>query len=125
MAQARTPIENKDWKKRESFGSAITQVIVVGLLLAGAVFWLYQRGAKQKETAETLAAVRTEALKDNPTNLEKALGLVQKLVDDNVADALAVAADLETERWLFHRVPGAEQKARDLVRRAEAAQSKT
>ena len=33
-----------DWKKRESFGSAFVQIIVVAALLAGVVYFVWQNG---------------------------------------------------------------------------------
>ena len=33
-----------DWKKKESFGSAIIQIGLVAAVLGGAVYFFYQRG---------------------------------------------------------------------------------
>ncbi len=128
MAAADNANPNKrDWKKRESFTSALVQIFVVAAILAGAVYFVYQRGSKRKETAERLKEARAQAIRDNPKDLEKALSELDALlqIDPTAPDGLALAADVNTELWLVHRVPGAEAKARDFLKQAEAQNSKS
>ncbi|MGQ0507243.1 MAG: tetratricopeptide repeat protein [Myxococcaceae bacterium] len=119
--------QKQDWKKRESFSSAIAQIVVVAVLLAGAVFFIRHRGVKREETARILKDVRATALRDNPSDLDKAISQLEELwnVDESSPDGLAVAADLYLEKWLIHRQPEAEKKAQDFVDRAKAANSRT
>lgn len=118
---------NRDWKKRESFTSALVQIAVVALVLAGAVFFIYQRGSKRKAVAEHLKEARSLALRGNAQDLEKALAELDELfkVDAASGDGHALAADLHTQLWLVHRVPGAEQKAKEALQKAEAGDSKS
>ncbi|MFZ5471038.1 MAG: tetratricopeptide repeat protein [Myxococcota bacterium] len=124
MAEDTNP-KQRDWKRRESFGSAVAQIAVVGLLLAGAVYFIYARGTKKKETTERLKEARALALRDNPKDLRAALAKLDELfeIDSSNADALAVAAGLHTELWLIHKVPGEDAKAKELLVKAEAKES--
>ncbi len=117
----------RDWKKRESFSSALVQILVVAVLLAGAVWFIYQRGMKRDSTARILKEVRTTALRDNPSDLDKALAQLDPLweIDANAADGLALAADLQAEKWLIHRQPDAEKKAKEYLERAKAQGSRS
>src|SRR5688572_17130504 len=107
--------QSRDWKKGESFSSAIIQIVIVGVILAVAVFYFVKRGTTKKEISDRLKEARVLALRDNPSDLQKASNQLDEIfkIDNDAKDALALAADIETERWLFHRVQGAEQKARD------------
>ncbi|MHB8872151.1 MAG: tetratricopeptide repeat protein [Myxococcaceae bacterium] len=111
----------RDWKKRESFKSALVQIVVVALVLAGAVYFYIQRGQKKKDIADLLKETRAIALRDNPKDLEKALATLDKVfvLDARQPDALAISADIQTERWLIHRIPGADAKARELLKQCE------
>ncbi|MBI3185245.1 MAG: tetratricopeptide repeat protein [Myxococcales bacterium] len=116
-----------DWKKRESFGSALVQIALVAVILAGAVYFIYQRGAKRELIAKHLKEARTYAMRGNPKDLQKALAEVDEVfkVDSAAPDGLALAADIHTQLWLVHKVPGAEAKAKDFLQRAEAAESRS
>jgi tetratricopeptide (TPR) repeat protein len=115
----------RDWKARESLPRALLQILVVAAVLAGAVYLFVQRGERRKEIVDRLKEARLLALRDNPRDLERASQELAAIfaIDKNARDALALAADIETERWLFHRVQGSEEKAREYLRRAEAEQS--
>lgn len=117
---------SSDWKKKESFGSALMQIGIAGLVLAGAVYITYSRGATRKAVAEHLKEARTIAMRDNPADLHAALAELDKLfaVDSSAADGLAVAASLHTELWVQHKVASEEAKAKELLERAEKADSK-
>ena len=121
------PTTKRDWKKRESFSSALVQVVVVAAILAGAVYFIYQRGTRRREVADRLKAARVASLRDNPADLEKALAELDALQqsEPGSADASAVRADLELERWLVHKIPSAEQRAREALASAEAGNSNT
>lgn len=111
----------RDWKKRESFSGALVQIVVVALVLAGAVYFYIQRGQKRKDIADQLKEARMTSLRDNPKDLEKALATLDKVftLDARQPDGLAIAADIQTERWMIHRFPGAEAKARELLKASE------
>jgi tetratricopeptide (TPR) repeat protein len=127
MAAAEDPATaDRDWKKGESFSSALVKIAVAGALLAGLVFFFVQRGERKKEIADRLKEARVLALRDNPKDLAGASKELEAIfaLDPEAKDALALAADIETERWLFHRVEGSEQKAREYLRKAEALESR-
>ncbi len=127
MAVAENGPGRRDWKKRESFLSALLQVGIVGVLLAGAVFFIYQRNMKKKEAAERTVAAKGFAVKDNPADLKKALDELDALfvLNPEAADGLALAADIHTELWLTHRLMDSQAKAKDFLAKAEAAGSKS
>ncbi|HZA13887.1 MAG TPA: tetratricopeptide repeat protein [Myxococcaceae bacterium] len=126
VADQPTPAQ-RDWKGRDTLRSALLQIAVVAVLLAGAVYLVVQRGERRKEVADRLKEARLLALRDNPRDLQRASEELTAIfaIDEDARDALALAADIETERWLFHRVQGAEEKARDYLRRAEAEESRS
>ena len=115
----------KDWKKRESLPSAMIQVAVTTVVLAGGVLFYVQRGQHKKEVADRLKEAKASALKDNPADLQKALAGAQAILENepNSPYAVAFAADVETELWLVHKVPGADAKAREFSDRAESLNS--
>ncbi len=116
----------QDWKKPESFKSASLQILVVAVLLAGAVFFYIQRGQRRKDIADLMKETRQAALRDNPKDLEKALAILEGVfrIDSSQPDALAVASDLHMERWMIHRLPGEEAKARDSLSKSEEEKSR-
>ncbi len=127
MAVAENPNTRRDWKKRESFTSAMVQILIVAVVLAGAVYFFVQRGTRKKEISDRLQEARITALRDNPGDLKKAsdqLAAVFEL-DDSAKDAIALAADIETQRWMVHLEGGAEQKARDFLKKAQELDSRT
>jgi tetratricopeptide (TPR) repeat protein len=127
MAVAENPNTRRDWKKRESFTSAMVQILIVAVVLAGAVYFFVQRGTRKKEISDRLQEARITAIRDNPGDLKKAsdgLAAIFEL-DDSSKDALALAADIETQRWLVHHEAGSEQKARELLKKAESLDSRT
>lgn len=115
-----------DWKKRESFGMAMAQIAAVALVLAGAVYFFYQRNTTKKEVSSKLEAARATALRDNPDDLQKAVKQLDEVfaIDANAPEALATAAAIHTNLWLNHKVPGADAKAKDFLARAEKADAK-
>jgi tetratricopeptide (TPR) repeat protein len=122
MAAAEQP-KNDDWKKKESFGSALVQVAVVALLLVGAVFFFYQRNVTKKNVAEKYKEARAIALRDNPADLAKALGLYEESLkfDSSNPEVLASVSAVQTEQWLVHRIAGAEAKAKESLAKASGA----
>ena len=91
------------------------------------MYFFYARTTRRKEVADKLKEAKTVALRDNPADLAKASKQLDEIfkIDGDAKDALALAADIETERWLTHGVPGSEQKARDYLKKAEAEESRT
>jgi tetratricopeptide (TPR) repeat protein len=127
MAVAENNNAPRDWKKRESFASAMVQILIVALLLSGAVYFFYQRATTKKEIADRMKEAKALAMRDNPRDLAKAFLELEEIfkLDPNAKEALALAADIETQRWLVHRLEGSEQKARDYLERAEKQESRT
>ena len=117
----------KDWKRRESLRSALLQVGVVALLLAGAVAYFVHRGGVRKQTEEHLRAARTAAQRGNPADLTQAMKELETVLqlDGESRDAQALAADIQTVLWLEHRQPGADAKAREFLGRAEQLDSRS
>jgi tetratricopeptide (TPR) repeat protein len=115
--------EGSDWKKKESFGSAILQIALVASVLGGAVFFFYQRGTVKKEVGEKMTAARLVAIRNNPADIYAALKHADEIlaIDAASADGLSFAAALHTELWTVHRVPGEEAKAKDFLAKAEKA----
>lgn len=124
---ADTDAQNQNWKKRESFSSAMVQIVVVAVVLALAVFLVYRRGNTKKEVGEAMKEARTASFKGNPANLREAVAKAEAAVelDPGAGDALAMVAALHTDLWLLHRENGAEAKAKDFLDRAKRADSKT
>lgn len=125
MAAADAP--NSDWKKRESLPSALIQIVLVGALLAGAVWFVVGRGNRKKEVGDKLKEAKIVAIKDNPADLRKAIGLAEDVlkIDGSAPEVLATLASLHTELWLTHREMSAEAKAKEYLEKAEKADSKS
>ncbi len=117
----------KDWQRRESLSSALLQVGVVAVLLAGVVAFFVHRGTVRKQTAEHLRAARAAALRGNPADLAKAMTELEAVLqlDASARDAQALAADIQTVLWLEHRQPGADAKARAHLARAVELESQS
>ncbi len=117
----------KDWKRRESLTSALVQLGVVAVLLAGAVAYFVHRGGVRKETEERMRAARASAMRGNPADLGQAMKELEALLqlDAKSRDAQALAADIQTVLWLEHRQPGADAKAREYLARAEELDSRS
>jgi tetratricopeptide (TPR) repeat protein len=124
---ADTGTQNSDWKKRESLGSAVVQIVIVAVVLALVVFLVYRRGNTKKEVGELVKQARTTAFKGNPRDLREAVKVAEEAVekDSSAADAHALVASLYTDLWLTHRENGAEAKAKDALTRAKANDSKS
>ena len=120
-------VQYRPWKKRESFGSAMTQIGITAVLLTGIVYGVYARAEKKRQISERMKEARAAALKDTAKDYQKALGLVDEILamDASAPDALALGADLHTQLWLVHRVPGEDAKAKDFLARAEKAESRS
>ncbi len=116
-----------DWRRRESLPSALVQVLVVAVLLAGGVTYLVHRGKVRQQTDARMKEARALAQRDNPADLDKALGELEALfaLDAKAGDAHALAADVYTRLWLEHGRGEAESKAREHLVRAEALESRS
>ncbi len=119
--------ENTNWKKRESFGSALVQIVIVGALLATAVFFMYRRGSNRKEVAELMTQARQTAVKGNLADVKKAISTVEEALekDSSAGDPNAFAAAMYTDLWMIHREAGAEAKAREYLEKAKKVDSKS
>src|SRR5687767_9181136 len=91
-----------DWKKRESLPSALIQIVLVGALLAAAVWFVIGRGTRKKEVADKLKEAKIVAIKDNPNDLTKAIGMAEEIlqIDATSPEVLASLASMHTELWL-------------------------
>ncbi len=116
-----------DWKKRESFGSAFVQIIVVAALLAGVVYFVYQKGTVRTQIEEKLKTLHAAEARDTVADLKQALKTADEILalDSNNPKALGVAAGINTELWLDYKEPTAEAAAKSMLSRAEAANSLT
>jgi tetratricopeptide (TPR) repeat protein len=116
-----------DWRRRESLPSALVQVAVVAVLLAGGVTYLVHRGQVRQQTDARMKEARALAQRDNPADLDKALVELEALfvLDAKAGDAHALAADVYTRLWLEHGRAEAEAKAREHLMRAEALESRS
>ncbi len=119
--------ENTGWKKRESFGSALIQIVVVAGILSGAVYFIYKRGTDKKEIAELMKDARATALKGNLVDTKKAISIAEEALarDPGSPDPNAFVAAMYTDLWLYHREPGAEAKAKDYFEKAKKADSQS
>jgi tetratricopeptide (TPR) repeat protein len=117
----------RDWRRRESLPSALLQVGVVAVLLAGAVAYVVHRGSVRQQVDTRMKAARTLVQRDNPADLSKALAELEALfqLDGDARDAQALAAEVNTRLWLEHRQPEAEARAREHLARAEALDSRS
>lgn len=115
------------WKKRESFGSAVVQIVIVALLLAAGVYFFYSKRNTQKEIADLMTEARQEVLKGNVANLKKALQITEEALakSDKAGDPNAFAAAVYTDLWLLHGDASAEGKAKAYLEKAKAADAKT
>jgi tetratricopeptide (TPR) repeat protein len=118
MAAAET---SGDWKKKESFGSAILQIGVVGALLAGGFYFFHTKNQTKKLVQDQLKEAILQSMRNNPADLNKTLAQLDEVLklDSNSGEALSLAAAIHTDLWLNHKVPGAEAKAKDFLARAE------
>ena len=100
----------RDGQRRESLPSALIQIGVVAVLLAGAVTYVVHRGQVRQQVDARMKAARAQAQRDNPADLRKALAELDALfqVDADAKDARALAAEVNLRLWLEHRQPGAE-----------------
>ena len=103
-----TDTENSGgWKKRESFGSAMVQIIIVAALLAGTVFLVYRRGSNKRDIAELMTQARAAAIRGNMADLRKAITIADEALakDANAGDPNAFEAAMYTDLWLVTMAP--------------------
>ena len=114
-------------RRRESLTSALVQIGVAAVLLAGVVTYVVHRGSVRQQTEERMKAARTAAQRDNPEDLRKALAELDSLfhLDEDARDARALAAEVNARLWLEHRQPESEARAREHLARAAALDSRS
>ncbi len=119
--------EPTNWKKRESLGSALVQIFIVGALLSAAVYFVVNKGNTKKEIAELLKDARAEAVKGNLANVKKAISTASEALekDANSPDVNAFIAAEHADLWLQHKEAGAEAKTKEFLEKAKAADSKS
>lgn len=113
----------RDWKRRESLGSALAQLALAAVLLSAGVYGVYRHGHTREEVSQALREARGLALRGNPADLRAALRAVDRALalDPDGAEANALAAAWWTDLWLDHQEPGAEAKAKASLEKARAA----
>jgi tetratricopeptide (TPR) repeat protein len=116
-----------EWKKRESFGSALMQIGGVAVVLALVVFVVYKRGSTRKELGELMKEARATAQKGNYGDQKKALKIVEDALakDSSAGDPNAFAAAVETDLFLLHHEAGADAKAKEYLEKAKKADAQT
>src|SRR5262245_55005876 len=74
------PPEPEDWRKRETLRSALAQIAVAAVILAGLVAWRYVRATTRIEDAQQVQAARALASSDSPRDLLGAVAQLQPAV---------------------------------------------
>ena len=123
-----TDSENEGgWKKRESFGSAMVQIVIVGALLAGSVYFVIKRGSNKRDIAELMTQARQMAVRGNVADIKKAISIADEALqkDASAGDPNAFLAAMYTDLWMIHRDPGAEAKAKEFLEKAKKADAQT
>jgi len=123
-----TDSENEGgWKKRESFGSAMVQIVLVGAVLAGSVFFVIKRGSNKRDIAELMTQARQTALRGNLADIKKSITIADEALvkDSGAPDPNAFEAAMYTDLWLIHHEAGAEAKAKEFLEKAKKADAQT
>ncbi|MDQ3266985.1 MAG: hypothetical protein M3Y59_25585 [Myxococcota bacterium] len=102
-----------DWKRQESLRSVLTQVVVVGSLLALAVFFAYRRGVDKQEATAAIEQARQLIRLDAPSDLRAALQILEPALQSRVrgGDAHALAARVLAELGVVHADADAQRQA--------------
>lgn len=110
-----------------SLTAALVTIAVAAVVLAGAVALFVSRRSAQASQAQQLREARNTADGDNPEDLAAALEALEGVLSRSpgLSEAHALAATFELERWLTHRVPGSDARARDHLQRAEQLDAKS
>lgn len=111
--ESQTPEGADDWKKQESLRSVLTQVVVVGSLLALAVFFAYRRGVDKQQATAAIEQARQLIRLDAPSDLRAALQILEPALQSSVrgGDAHALAARVLAELGVVHGDPDAQRQA--------------
>lgn len=119
--------ENTGWKKRETLGSAMVQILIVAAILALTVYLVYRRGSNKKDIADLMTQARQTALKGNLADAKKSLTFVDEALakDANAGDPNAFAAAIYTDLWMLHHEAGADAKAKEYLEKAKKADVQT
>ncbi|HEY8207577.1 MAG TPA: hypothetical protein VIG99_08855 [Myxococcaceae bacterium] len=115
------PPEPDDWRKRETFRSAMAQIAVAAVILAGLVTWRYLRAVQRNEDAQQVHGLRVLAASDDPKDLQGAVTQLQPVVGRGIPEAIALSARLHVELWRTHGLPEHERPAREQLALAERA----
>jgi tetratricopeptide (TPR) repeat protein len=115
------------WKKRETLGSAMVQIIIVGVVLALTVFFVYRRGSTKRDLADLMTQARQTTVRGNLADVKKAIGLAEEALalDSSATDPNAFLAAQYTDLWLVHRENGAEAKAKEFLEKAKSVNAQT
>jgi tetratricopeptide (TPR) repeat protein len=116
-----------NWKKRESFRSALVQILAVGALLSAVVWFVYRSGVSRKALALQMKEARVESAVGNPANIRRAIDLAQQVLaeDPRATDAMAFLAATEFDLWNLYAEPGSNVKAASYLEQAKKAGAKT
>lgn len=113
------------WEKKESFRSVLAQIVVVGAILAMAVFFAYRRGMDRQMSTEAIERARALLRQDTLKDLQAAVETLQPALASSLrgGDAHAVAARVHAELAVIHGEPAAKTKATEHLAQARAAES--
>ncbi|MFZ5445296.1 MAG: cellulose synthase [Myxococcota bacterium] len=116
-----------NWKKRESFGSALVQIAIVAVVLSLTVFLFYRRGTNKRDIAELMSQARAAQVKGNLADVKKAIGLAEEALakDGNSTDPNAFLAAAYTDLAMLHKEAGAEAKAKEYLEKAKKVDAQT
>src|SRR4051812_7675438 len=120
-AEPPEPPEPDDWRKRETLRSALAQIAVAAVILAGLVAFRYVRATTRIEDAQQVQGARALASSDAPRDLQAAVARLQPAVGRGVAEASALAARVHVELWRTHGLVEHEGPAREQLALAERA----
>ena len=98
---ADTGTQNSEWKKRESFSSAMVQIVIVAVVLALVVFLVYRRGNTKKEIGELMKEARTTAFRGNPADLRKAIEFGHAMATRDIGAFFRAAMKFATAPTVF------------------------
>ncbi|HCF57619.1 MAG TPA: hypothetical protein DFS52_06450 [Myxococcales bacterium] len=116
--QAKT--ETEDWRKRESIGSFLRDVILVAVIL-GVGLWMYRGSVETGKQVRALGKeVKQLMLKDSPEHYVKAEEKLKAMLelDSDFPFAVASLAELYAIRWLDFGIEADASKAREWAKKA-------
>lgn len=113
--------KGESWEKRETIGGFVRDIAIVAVIcVAGLAF--YKKKVDDDMAAHELAKQASALIeKDNPAELEQALGKLEEAlaIRPKHGYALASSAEIHAILHLEHKIQGHEAKAREFLAKAE------